>query len=555
MSRTSSMHGLKRIMSAALYAERQGLRSADALGILKQRAAAQIRARQLTLPASRRTFLKGIGAATLIGGALAAPRPARAVQPSSSSARIAVVGAGMGGLACAYALQAKGVLADVYEANTRVGGRILSVGGAYPSAASFPGQVSELGGEFLDTLHGTMKGYANEFGFQLEDVLKEAPGEVLYYINGQLYSEEAVVDEFRDFVDAMHDDLVQLSSEVTPDSYTAFDAQIDNMNLDQYLITRDASPLIRDLIREAYRNEYGCDVSQQSTLNYLFFIHADKRSKWTPWGVFSDERYHVLGGNQQIPDAIAGALGSQMHLDHRLEDARKLSDGSYRLTFTQTNGPLVEVDYDYVVFALPFTVLRTLSLDASLNLPAWKTQVIDTLQYGTNSKMLLGFQGQPWAEAGSSGSMFSYGLANVNSGWESNPANASGSYAIYADYSGGARGANMNESDPAGEAELWLAGFDQVVPGSAARVRRDAQGNPVAVVKNWSQDPSNLGAYTCNQPGYFTTMANTEGTRVDNLLFAGEHCNSWYEFQGWMEGAALSGNLAASEILADLRAP
>jgi monoamine oxidase len=50
-------------------------------------------------------------------------------------------------------------------------------------------------------------------------------------------------------------------------------------------------------------------------------------------------------------------------------------------------------------------------------------------------------------------------------------------------------------------------------------------------------------------------MADTEGTRVDNLLFAGEHANSWYEFQGWMEGAAVSGVAAASEILADLRSP
>jgi monoamine oxidase len=37
-----------------------------------------------------------------------------------------------------------------------------------------------------------------------------------------------------------------------------------------------------------------------------------------------------------------------------------------------------------------------------------------------------------------------------------------------------------------------------------------------------------------------------------NLFFAGEHTNSFYEFQGFMEGAALSGLHAAKAVLAAL---
>jgi monoamine oxidase len=36
---------------------------------------------------------------------------------------------------------------------------------------------------------------------------------------------------------------------------------------------------------------------------------------------------------------------------------------------------------------------------------------------------------------------------------------------------------------------------------------------------------------------------------VRNLYFAGEHANSFYDFQGFMEGAALSGIDAATAIL------
>ena len=40
---------------------------------------------------------------------------------------------------------------------------------------------------------------------------------------------------------------------------------------------------------------------------------------------------------------------------------------------------------------------------------------------------------------------------------------------------------------------------------------------------------------------------------MNNLHFAGEHTSSFYEWQGFMEGAALSGVRAAGEVYAALR--
>jgi len=67
-------------------------------------------------------------------------------------------------------------------------------------------------------------------------------------------------------------------------------------------------------------------------------------------------------------------------------------------------------------------------------------------------------------------------------------------------------------------------------------------------MEHWPSNPLTLGSYTCYRPGQFTTIAGNEGKPVGNLFFAGEHANSFYEWQGFMEGAALSGVAAANAV-------
>ena len=51
--------------------------------------------------------------------------------------------------------------------------------------------------------------------------------------------------------------------------------------------------------------------------------------------------------------------------------------------------------------------------------------------------------------------------------------------------------------------------------------------------------------------GQYYTIAGYEGVRQGNVHFAGEHTS--VDFQGWMEGGAITGVRAANEVLADLK--
>ena len=487
-------------------------------------------------PIDRRAFAKQAGAAVV--GAVMAPRWAAA----QSTTRVAVVGAGLAGLACADRLAASGVSAAVFEASTRPGGRCYSL------TNFFPGQVAERGGELIDNLHKTMIGYAKRFRLTLEDYEKQ-PGEVFYHFDNAAWPEATIVNEYRAFVGTMRADLQTLSAEPTADAHTDADKRLDQMSLAEYLHTRGAGAAISQAIEAAYLAEYGRAISEQSALNFLFFIHADKRSRFTPFGVFSDERYHVLEGNDRITHGLASALPTPVRYGHTLRRATRTADGRIALTLGVDRRSTTET-FDYVILATPFSVLRDVDL-TGLNLPAWKRHAINTLGYGTNAKMMVGFDGPYWRTLGCSGTSYS-DRTNHQATWETNWTRATTQRAVLTDYASGARGARLDPGRLQTEVARFLTDLDVVLPGARAYASRAGNGYR-AHLESWPSNPLSKGSYTCYLPGQFTSVAGIEGKRVGNVLFAGEHANSFYEWQGFMEGACLSGLAAASEVLADLK--
>ena len=351
----------------------------------------------------RREWLARAGrtAAATAVAAIVPSAPIAALPRRRQNVSVGIVGAGLAGLACADTLKAGGMRATLYDAANRTGGRCFSLRGF------FPGQVAERGGEFIDNLHKTMLGYARRFDLTVEDVNKE-PGDVFYFLDGEIRPEAVIVDELREFVTVMRADLRRLSREVTAAAHTAADEQLDRTSLLEYLEGRNAAgvaagPVIKEAIIQAYVAEYGLAASEQSCLNFLLFIHADRRSKFTPFSVFSDERYHVIDGNDRIVDGLTSGVAGQIELGMSLVRVRRTPAGLIELTFQRGGQTLVRT-HDVVVLTIPFTVLRQVELDASLDLPPDKQRAIEELGYGTNAKMMVGFSARPWAALGSNGS-------------------------------------------------------------------------------------------------------------------------------------------------------
>ncbi|HEY9807050.1 MAG TPA: FAD-dependent oxidoreductase [Candidatus Obscuribacterales bacterium] len=536
MSHSPLFDNLARAIRMALFCEDNRISTSQGLEWLSAMEESAHRQRL------RRRELLALGALSTLGAIAGHTKWVNAAPPRSN-AKIGIVGGGLAGLTCAYELQRNGILATLHEASDRVGGRCYSLGNNF-----FPGQVAERGGEFIDNLHKTLIGYAQQFGLTLEDVTKQ-PGEIFYYFNGQPYPESLVVDEFRALVPLMRADLQAASAEPSADNHNDADIKLDRTSLRDYLDSRQAGKVIQAAIKASYEAEYGLSIDQQSCLNFLLFIHADRRSKFTPFGVFSDERYHVVEGNDKIAQGLRDRLKAPIKLGMKLLRIRQTGTKQIELTF-QSGSRTTSVVYDAVVLAIPFTTLRQVELDMSLGLPSWKVQSIQQLGYGNNAKMMLGFNGRPWRPK-SNGSSYS-NLPNHQTTWETNPTKATDSRAILTDYSSGDRGLNLKVSNVQTEADRFLSDLNRVYPGSKT-VATKVNGQYRVHLEPWPTNPLTQGSYTCYTPGQFTSIAGNEGKPVGNLHFGGEHTNSFYEWQGFMEGAALSGIQAASEILQDLK--
>jgi monoamine oxidase len=233
----------------------------------------------------------------------------------------------------------------------------------------------------------------------------------------------------------------------------------------------------------------------------------------------------------------------------RLTRLGRGTDGQYQLYF---NGGRTAERADIVVLAIPFTVLRGVQLDATLGLSADKLRAIGTLGYGTNAKTMVAFDGRPWSTLyAASGTSYS-DLANHQNTWETNRGNAV-QYGIITDYASGDRGAALRTGRLQAQVDDFLRDFERVFPGIRATALRRS-GSYVAHLEHWPTNPLALGSYTCYTPGQFTGIEGLNGEPAGLLKFAGEHADSFYSWQGYMEGACLSGVRAANEALADIKA-
>ncbi|MFD7834637.1 flavin monoamine oxidase family protein [Streptomyces sp. NPDC059761] len=544
MARTPLMHELRRLAAEHAAARRLGLPVAEVRGSTRR----QLLGRAAAL---------GLGAA--VASAAGASASAHAVEALPEKkpvtpARVAVVGAGISGLTAALTLKDAGVACTLYEANpSRVGGRMWSQRSLWAY-----GQTSEIGGELIDTSHKKILELCRRFNLPVEDFLGGGPNgaeEVLRF-NGVYYPRTQADEDFKAVYQALHRDL-QAAGEVSWNSSTPAGTALDNMTLYEWIETRipggHDSQLGR-FIDVAYNVEYGADTDQQSALALVLLMgYQPNPGNFNVWGL-SNERYHITGGNDQLPNAMTQALpAGSLVMGRELVAVRVSADGTQTLTFNDA-GATRTVVADHTVLCLPLPILQRIDITAAGFDPLMKNLLRDA-RMGYCTKLNMQFTSRPWRGTGpwpgiSAGDCFTD--TDVQQTWDTTKVQP-GNGGILLQYGGGSLAGSLTpgspfatDSDPyvRALADRMLTGIDAFFPGTKAAWTGRAQ------LSAWHRNPYSLGAYSYWPTGYLHRYAKYEGTAQGRIHIGGEHCS--YDFQGFMEGGATEGERAAKEVIAAL---
>ncbi|WP_329194082.1 MULTISPECIES: flavin monoamine oxidase family protein [unclassified Streptomyces] len=541
MARTPQMHALRRLAAEHAAARRLGLPVDEVRGLGRR----ELLGRAAAL---------GLGTVLASSAGASAAESAPAPKPPVAPARVAVVGAGISGLTAALTLKDAGVGCTLYEANpSRVGGRMYSqrTHWAY-------GQTSEIGGELIDTSHKKILELCRRFNLPVEDFLGGGPNgaeEVLWF-NGAYYPRSQADEDFKAVYQALHRDL-QDAGEVSWNSTTPAGTALDEMTLYEWIETRvpgGHGSRLGSFIDVAYNVEYGADTDRQSALALVLLMgYQPNPGNFNVWGL-SNERYHVVGGNDRLPNAIAQALpAGSLVMGRELTAVRVSADGTQTLTFNDS-GSVRTVVADHTVLCLPLPILQRIDLSGAGFDPLMKNLLRDA-RMGYCTKLNMQFTSRPWRGTGpwpgvSAGDCFTD--SPVQQVWDTTKVQP-GTGGILLQYGGGSLAGALTpgspfatETDPyVGDlARRVLTGVDAFFPGTKAAWNGRAQ------LSAWHKNPYSLGAYSYWPTGYLHRYAKYEGTAQGRIHIGGEHCS--YDFQGFMEGGATEGERAAREVIAAL---
>jgi monoamine oxidase len=411
----------------------------------------------------------------------------------------------------------------------------------------------------VDSGHKTIRALARRFRVPLDDLVQAEPAgaEPTYWFDGAYYPYASATKDFRPVHHAVSDDLHTFTWPVTWDSSNEAGKALSKLSVYNWIETRvpgGHASRMGQLLDVAYTIEYGGDTRDQTSLNLIGLLgYQPSPGQFSIFGL-SDERYHLRGGNEGLPRAIAAALPAGSVLKGwQLTRVTANADGTQTLAFTVGSAART-VTVDHTVLAVPLGVLKTLDLTHA-GFDQRKREQIAAMRMGANAKLQLQFTSRLWNGEGawpgvSNGE--SYADTGYQNTWDVTRAQG-GDEGILVDYTGGPLSAAFDAGTPFADhsdpkvtayAKTFLGQLEPVFPGVTA------EWNGRATLSAWPKNPYSLGAYSYWPTNYCHRYAGYEGVRQGNVHFAGEHCS--IDYQGYMEGGATEGQRASLEVLTDL---
>ena len=453
-------------------------------------------------PTSRREFLRQ--SALIAGSAWMAPAAFGHFQIAKKT-KVVIIGSGFAGLAAAYALKKQHVDVTVLESRSRVGGRVFS-------HIIDPKEklTVELGAEWVGNSHTRVRELCDEFKLELLNNQFET---------GLIYRNQYAKSKTWDFSADWKPKFTSLL-----EKYKTMSDQ-DKMQLDQidwwrYLVNNGCEGkdlMLRELLDSTDFGESNRHVSALVAL--ATFAESSEKNEMD---------LKIKNGNGQLAQKLAEHVGFENIL---LEHKVKRIEQKDKVIVHCDNGKTFEADK--LICAIPTFAIKSIIWEPGL--PQEKLDALDQLQYARINKNALLFNNRFWKDES-----FDLITDQTPHYFYHATKNQRSRKGVLISYTIGEKAeliANQNDK--------WRKAMVQQTLGpffGNVKDQLESQANYY-----WGSDKISHGAYAMYGPGQWFRIRPALQKTFLHTAFAGEHLADW---QGFMEGAIVSGETAALEMMA-----
>jgi monoamine oxidase len=430
---------------------------------------------------------------------------------SGGSKRVAILGAGLAGLAAGWELKNAGHEVTILEAQLHPGGRVYTIRQGLSDDL-----YAEAGAGRIPNTHSITREWVKYFGLELEPFFPADLAEVAL-----LKGKRVKLPVGKPV------DMSQVPLDLRPE-----ERKLGLTNLDEHYYG-DVMRKVGDGIRENWPAEIArlADISMgdylrrrgasEDAIHYMLFGFEDDAAL----DYIRDASSHhteslakIKGGNDQLPRAFAAKLSDRIRYGCAVEHIER-GESRVRIAYRQS-GLLNHLEANVAICTIPFSVLRRIAVTPDW--PPEKRKVIESVYYGPVVRTTFQVNRRYWQDEGLNG----FGLSDKNfEVWHptyGKPGHRGLLQAyVYEQYAHQLSG--MKEND---HIERMIGDMEEVHPGLRLHLE-------TVITKSWENDPWERGAYLVYHVGqqeWYPEICR----RVGSVWFAGEHASPW---PGWMQGA------------------
>jgi monoamine oxidase len=438
---------------------------------------------------------------------------------------VIVIGAGLAGLKAASELAARGRSVTVLEAADRVGGR-LKVG-------EIAGRIADYGGQWVGPRHFTLLGEAKRLGIETYDQYDD--GQTVLLLRGALrrfagdvpkMSALALV-ELAMLQRRWDREMATVPAEApwTAPKAAEWDAQTLDTWIGRNLRTAEA----RGFARLVPKGAWAADAGQ---ISYLWFLDALRSGEGLA-GLMAVKggvlEMKFKGGMQQIAARLAAELGERVVLAAPVRQVVQDAAG-------------VTVETDKGAYQARFVIVATppgpaVRIEYRPHLPAAHDMLRQRMAMGAIIKATVAYEMPFWREAGFSGQV---ATDDDTLGIVMDDVQDVGPPVLLC-FIEGRQAVTLSGETKAVRRERVLA--------SLVRFFGEAAAEPIGYDDNdWLTEPWIHGYVGAMPPGAMTRYGHALREPFGRIHWAGAETS--VEWQGYIEGAMLSGVRAAAEVAA-----